>query len=135
RYDDDAIFVGVWADDPRPDLVRALVTRRDVDSFADAVTVAVGSYHDRGTAYAFQLNAAGVQRDMLLFDDSNMDDTWDAVWTGNARVTPSGGTADYRIPLSQLRFADRDAQEWCFQVVRLIGRTGEQDAWSPWPRS
>ena len=134
-YDDDAIFVGVWADDPRPDLIRALLTRRDVDAPADAVIVAFDSYHDRRTAYAFQLNAAGVQRDMMLFDDSNQDDTWDAVWTGNATMTARGWTAEYRIPLSQLRFASSESQEWGFQIVRLIGRTGEQDSWSPWPRS
>ncbi|HEX2686559.1 MAG TPA: DUF5916 domain-containing protein [Kofleriaceae bacterium] len=134
-YDDDAIFVGVWADDPHPEQIRALLTRRDVDSPADAITVAFDSYHDRRTAYAFQLNAAGVQRDLLLFDDSNQDDTWDAVWTGNVAMTPAGWTAEYRIPLSQLRFASHDAQEWGFQIVRLIGRTGEQDSWSPWPRS
>jgi hypothetical protein len=134
-YDDEAVFVGVWADDPRPDLIRALLTRRDVDSTADAVTVAFDSYHDRRTAYAFQLNAAGVQRDMLMFDDVSTDDTWDAVWTGNVAVTDSGWTAEYRIPLSQLRFADTESQEWGFQLLRLIGRTGEQDSWSPWPRS
>ena len=134
-YDDDAIYVGVWADDPRPDLIRALLTRRDVESSADAVIVAFDSYHDRRTAYAFQLNAAGVQRDMLLFDDSNQDDTWDAVWTGDVAVTPRGWTAEYRIPLSQLRFASGEVQEWGVQLVRVIGRTGEQDAWSPWPRS
>jgi hypothetical protein len=134
-YDDEAIFVGVWADDPQPELIRALLTRRDVDGPADAITVAFDSYHDRRTAYAFQLNAAGVQRDMLLFDDSNQDDTWDAVWTGNVAVTASGWTAEYRIPLSQLRFATSEVQEWGLQLVRLIGRTGEQDSWSPWPRS
>jgi hypothetical protein len=134
-YDDDAVYVGVWADDPRPDLIRALLTRRDVDAPADAITVAFDSYHDRRTAYAFQLNAAGVQRDMLLFDDTNTDDTWDAVWTGDVAVTASGWTAEYRIPLSQLRFASADHQEWGFQILRVIGRTGEQDTWSPWPRS
>jgi len=134
-YDDEAIFVGVWAEDPHPELIRALLTRRDVDSPADAVTIAFDSYHDRRTAYVFQLNAAGVQRDMLLFDDTNQDDSWDAVWTANASVTASGWTAEYRIPLSQLRFASADSQEWGFQLVRLIGRTGEQDSWSPWPRS
>jgi len=89
-YDDEAVFVGVWAEDPRPELIRALLTRRDVDSGADAITIAFDSYHDRRTAYAFELNAAGVQRDMLLFDDSNSDDTWDAVWTGNVAVTSNG---------------------------------------------
>jgi hypothetical protein len=133
-YDDDAIYVAVWADDPQPDLIRALLTRRDVDAPADAVTVAFDSYHDRRTAYAFQLNAAGVQRDMLMFDDSNSDDTWDAVWTGDVAMTAQGWTAEYRIPLSQLRFSS-DNQEWGFQILRVIGRSGEQDTWSPWPRS
>ncbi|HET7504113.1 MAG TPA: DUF5916 domain-containing protein [Kofleriaceae bacterium] len=134
-YDDEAIYVGVWADDPRPDLIRALLTRRDVDAPADSVMIAFDSYHDRRTAYGFQLNAAGVQRDVLIFDDSASDDTWDAVWTGNVARTPTGWTAEYRIPLSQLRFASTDAQEWGFQIVRMLGRTGEQDSWSPWPRS
>ena len=134
-YDDDAVFVGVWADDARPDLIRSLLTRRDVDAPADTVTVQFDSYHDRRTAYAFQLNAAGVQRDLLLFDDSSQDDTWDAVWTGDVATTATGWTAEYRIPLSQLRFARNDTQEWGLQVVRVIGRTGEQDSWSPWPRS
>jgi hypothetical protein len=134
-YDDDAIYVGVWADDPQPELIRALLTRRDVEAPADSLIIAFDSYHDRRTAYAFQLNAAGVQRDMLLFDDTNQDDTWDAVWTGNVAVTQSGWTAEYRIPLSQLRFASADSHEWGFQIVRTIGRTGEQDSWSPWPRS
>jgi hypothetical protein len=134
-YDDEAIYVGVWADDPRPDLIRALLTRRDVDAPADAVTIEFDSYHDRRTAYAFQLNAAGVQRDVLLFDDTSQDDTWDAVWIGDVAVTPAGWTAEYRIPLSQLRFSSNEAQEWGFQLVRVIGRTGEQDSWSPWPRS
>nr|HEX4314586.1 DUF5916 domain-containing protein [Kofleriaceae bacterium] len=134
-YDDDAIYVGVWADDPDPGAVRRLLTRRDVDAPADAVIIGFDSYHDRRTAYAFQLNAAGVQRDMLMFDDTNQDDTWDAVWTGNSAITDTGWTAEYRIPLSQLRYAAGDLHEWGFQVVRTVARTQEQSAWSPWPRS
>jgi hypothetical protein len=133
-YDDEAIYVGVWADDPEPEQIRAQLTRRDVDALADAIVVSFDSYHDRRTAYAFQLNAAGVQRDMLLFDDQNQDDTWDAVWTGNSAITPHGWTAEFRIPLSQLRYAD-DNKEWGMQIVRVVGRTTEQTTWSPWPRS
>ena len=111
-YDDRAIYVGVWADDPRPDLIRALLTRRDVDAPADAVIVAFDSYHDRRTAYAFQLNAAGVQRDMLLFDDNKQDDTWDVVWTGETSVHDHGWCAEFRIPFNQLWFSGGDVQEW-----------------------
>jgi uncharacterized protein DUF5916 len=134
-YDDEAIYVGVWADDPDPRQIRRLLTRRDVDSPADAIAVGIDSYHDRRTAYVFQLNAAGVQRDMLLFDDSNMDDTWDAVWTGDVSITDKGWTAEFRIPLNQLRFGENETHEWGLQVMRTVSRTQEQASWSPWPRS
>lgn len=134
-YDDSAIYVGVWAGDPEPAKIRRTLTRRDVDGIADAVLVGIDSYHDRRTAYVFQLNAAGVQRDTLLFDDSDGDDTWDAVWTGNAAVSDQGWTAEFRIPLNQLRFVGRERQEWGFQVIRVVARTREEAAWSPWPRT
>ncbi len=134
-YDDEAIYVGVWCADPEPQKIRQLLTRRDVDVPADYVVLGIDSYHDRRTGYAFQLNAAGVQRDSIIFDDNNQDDTWDAVWTGNSAITPSGWTAEYRIPLSQLRYDSGDTNVWGLQLVRFIGRTQEQDAWSPWPRS
>lgn len=134
-YDDRALYVGVWADDPHPERIRKLLTRRDVDGPADAIAIGFDSYHDRRTAYVFQLNAAGVQRDMLLFDDTKQDDTWDAVWTGDVSTQPTGWTAEFRIPLNQLRFAGGDTQEWGFQVLRVVGETQEQASWSPWPRS
>jgi len=134
-YDDHAIYVGVWCSDPDPDKIRRLLTRRDVDANADAIAIAIDSYHDRRTAYMFQLNAAGVQRDMLLFDDTQADDTWDAVWTGDVAVDNGGWTAEFRIPLNQLRFSERDAHEWGFQILRNVARTKEQTSWSPWPRS
>ncbi|HSN29773.1 MAG TPA: DUF5916 domain-containing protein [Kofleriaceae bacterium] len=134
-YDNDAVYVGVWAHDPEPSKIKALLVRRDADSSADAIAIGFDSYHDKRTAYVFQLDAAGVQRDMLLFDDQSQDDTWDAVWTGDAAITPDGWTAEYRIPLNQLRFPNGDKQEWGFQVTRVIGRTSEQEAWNPWPRS
>ncbi|MBA3395258.1 MAG: carbohydrate binding family 9 domain-containing protein [Deltaproteobacteria bacterium] len=134
-YDDHALYVGVWLDDPAPAKIRKLLTRRDVDVNADAVLVGIDSYYDRRTAYVFQLNAAGVQRDMLLYDDSQSDETWDAVWTGNVSVGTTGWTAEFRIPLNQLRFSGADTHQWGLQVVRNVARSQEQSAWSPWPRS
>src|SRR5262245_20817275 len=125
-YDDEAIYVGVWANDPEPAKIRRTLTRRDVDALADAVIIGIDSYHDKRTAYVFQLNAAGVQRDMMLFDDVAQDDTWDAVWTGDVSMTSEGWTAEVRIPLSQLRFADGQQHEWGLQVVRMVARNQEQ---------
>jgi hypothetical protein len=134
-YDDDAVYVGVWADDPDPGHIRRLLHRRDIDSSADWIAIGFDSYHDHRTAFVFQLNAAGVQRDQLIFDDTTSDDTWDAVWTGETTVTDRGWTAEFRIPLSQLRFSSDELQQWGLQIVRIVGRTQEQSAWSPWPRS
>ncbi|HEY5948167.1 MAG TPA: DUF5916 domain-containing protein [Kofleriaceae bacterium] len=134
-YDDDAIYVGVWSTDPEPEKIRRTLTRRDVDALADAVMIGIDSYHDKRTAYVFQINAAGVQRDMMLFDDLSQDDTWDAVWTGDVAITKEGWTAEVRIPLNQLRFAGGEHHEWGLQVLRVIGRNQEQSTWSPWPRT
>jgi hypothetical protein len=134
-YDDHAIYVAVWAHDAHPEQIRRLLTRRDVDSISDVIAIGIDSYHDRRTAYVFQLNAAGVQRDMLVFDDVGSDDTWDAVWTGEAAIDRDGWTAEFRIPLNQLRFSGASSQEWGLQVVRMVARTQEQSAWSPWPRA
>ncbi len=134
-YDDAAIYVGVWADDANPSKIRRNLTRRDLDSVADSIVIGFDSYHDKRTAFVFQLSAAGVQRDMLVFDDSNSDDTWDAVWTGDVAITPAGWSAEFRIPLSQLRFSAAASHEWGFQIVRMVARTNEQSSWSPWPRT
>lgn len=134
-YDDNALFVGVWADDPEPAKIRRLLTRRDVQSPSDTIAVGIDSYHDRRTGYVFQLNAAGVQRDTILFDDMNEDETWDAVWTGRVATHAGGWTAEFRIPLNQLRFSAGTTHEWGLQIVRTVARTQEQSAWSPWPRA
>lgn len=134
-FDDDSLYVAVWATDPDPTRVRATLARRDAQAQADVITVEVDSDHDHRTAYGFQLSAAGVQTDFLLYDDQQQDASWDAVWEGAANVDEHGWTAELRIPLNQLRFTGSTDLEWGFQVVRTVSRTQEQSAWSPWPRS
>jgi hypothetical protein len=134
-YDDDALYVGVRAMDDEPEGIRGLLTRRDVASQSDWLMVGIDSYHDRRTAFVFAINPAGVQRDMLIYDDALEDTSWDAVWTAATQVTADGWVAEFRIPLSQLRFAAMDQQEWGLQVIRLVARSGEETAWTPMPRS
>lgn len=134
-YDDVAVYIAVWAHDTQAQHIRGLLTRRDEESPSDNLMVALDTYFDRRTAFAFGLNAAGVQRDALIFDDSDFDDTWDAVWSGAVARSSSGWTAEYRIPLSQLRFSGAPEQTWGVQVVRYVARTGEEDVWASWPRA
>jgi len=131
-YDDGAIYVGMRMHDAQPDRIGAPLGRRDANLTGDWAYVAIDSYHDRRTAFVFSINPAGVLRDMLMYDDVNEDDSWDAVWAGAASRDETGWTAEFRIPLSQLRYAaDRETQEWGLQFGRTHHRTGEEVFWNP----
>ncbi|MEP6860951.1 MAG: DUF5916 domain-containing protein [Deltaproteobacteria bacterium] len=70
---------------------------------------------------------------MLLFDDTNQDLGWDAVWEGATSIDELGWVAEFRIPFTQLRFERRDVQDWGIQVQRFVQRTQEVTYWSPTP--
>ena len=133
-YDNSSVYIGVRAFDDQPGRIVRRLTRRDEDSSSDWIYVSIDSYHDRRTAFVFGLNAAGVQRDLLMFNDVQSDVSWNAVWEGGARVDPEGWVAEFRIPLSQLRFSGAPDQTWGFQVSRFVQRINERTFWSPRPR-
>ena len=132
-FDNEAIYVGVWAHDDSPSEIRGMLTRRDQDSTSDWVIVAIDSHDDKRTAYGFALNPAGVQFDMMLLNDVEEDAGWDAVWEGATTTDVTGWVVEFRIPFSQLRFANRPLHEWGIQVQRIVQRTREITFWSPAP--
>ncbi len=135
-YDDDAIYVGVRMFDAHPDSIAAQLARRDASGiYSDWVHVMIDSYHDRRNAYRFSVNPRGVKKDVLEYNESSEDINWDAVWDVATTIDSLGWVAEYRIPLSQLRFgseAEGEARVWGFQVQRDIARRNERDSWSPW---
>ena len=50
------------------------------------------------------MNPAGVKQDKYYFNDGNEDQGWDAVWDVVVAARADGWSAEFRIPLSQLRF-------------------------------
>jgi len=135
-FDDTHLYVGVRAHDPHPDQIVARLSRRDTMPPSDRIAVTLGTVHDRRTAFEFEVNAAGVERDARRFDDTGYDATWDAVWDTEVQIDDDGWSAELAIPLSQLRFAegDADADEpavWDLQVMRYIERYNEVAYWAP----
>ena len=133
-YDDGALYIGIRAYDTEPEKIVGQLTRRDLYSPSDWLVVSIDSYYDRRTAFEFRVNPAGVERDAFRFDDRNMDDSWNAVWDVATSVDDEGWTAEFRIPLSQLRFSEAPEQVWGFNVVRIIQRKNETDLWKPIPK-
>jgi hypothetical protein len=130
-YDDGAIYIGIRAYDSEPDKIVGQLTRRDQHSPSDWLVVSIDSHHDRRTAFEFRVNPSGVERDAFRYDDRNMDNSWNAVWDVSTSVDEEGWTAEFRIPLSQLRFSPAPEQVWGFNITRIIQRKNETDLWKP----
>jgi hypothetical protein len=124
-----AIFVAVRALDPKPDKIVGILTRRDADSPSDWIRVLIDSYHDRRTAYEFAVNPVGVKQDSYRFNDQDEDRGWDAVWDVAVARDAEGWSAEFRIPISQLRFDPKNGGTLGFAVVRQIGRLNETATW------
>ena len=134
-YDDDAIYIGVKALDTHPDSIAAQLARRDAGGYSDWIYVNIDSYHDRRTSVRFATNPKGVQQDAFTSNDNQSDGNWDAVWDVGTRIDSDGWTAEFRIPLSQLRYgsaAPGSERIWGFQVHRDIARKNERMTFSPW---
>jgi hypothetical protein len=134
-YDDHNVYVMVRAFDPSPDSIVGLLSRRDQYTPSDRVSVMIDSYHDRRTAYGFSVNPAGVQRDWYVYNDGEEDLTWDAVWDVRTSVDARGWTAEFRIPLNQLRFPEQNEHTFGMMFVRDVQRSGERDTWPVLRRS
>ncbi|MEO7735929.1 MAG: DUF5916 domain-containing protein, partial [Kofleriaceae bacterium] len=136
-YDDQYLYVGArMRHAPGLGQVTGLVHRRDRDSASDWFGVALDSVHDRRTAHEFRVNAAGVQRDVLLYADTNSDDTWDAVWDSGVTSSTDEWTAELRIPMSVLRIrAGQGEQAWGINFVRVDQAPSETDRWHVVARS
>ncbi|HEY0971048.1 MAG TPA: DUF5916 domain-containing protein [Gemmatimonadales bacterium] len=135
-FDDEALWVGVRMYDSRPDSIAAQLARRDASGiYSDWLHVIIDSYRDRRTSFRFSVNPRGVQKDVYTSDDGDEDINWDAVWQVATRVDDEGWVAEYRIPLSQLRYGsapDGAERVWGFQVMRDVARRNERDSFSPW---
>src|SRR5437867_12827510 len=128
-YDDHTLYVFIPAFDPHPDSILKLLARRDVRAATDQLKIMIDSYHDRRNGFEFAVNPAGVKRDYAIYNDNQEDDAWDAVWDVATQVDSLGWTAEFRIPLSQLRYVPRGTNTFGFGIWRDIQRYTERESW------
>ena len=97
----------------------------------------IDSYHDHTTAFLFGVTASGVQSDgVFSYDGLVYDVQWDAVWEAGTAVTAAGWGAEFKIPLSALRFSLQEGEYvWGVNFRRYIARKNETDEWVMVPRN
>ena len=127
-YDNDNLYVAFKCYDHGPGDIRSILSRRD-EMAGDIAGIAIDSYHDKQTAYEFNVSASGQKVDLVHLGSYSWDFNWDAVWDGKAHVSDSIWTSEMQIPFSQIRFAPGKEQVWGIHVWRWIDRLNEESQW------
>lgn len=130
-YDEKNLYVFVRMFDPHPDSIMRALSRRDVRGPSDQIKLLIDSYNDRRSGFEFAVNPDGVKRDYSMSNDGNEDESWNGVWDVATQVDSLGWTAEFRIPLSQLRYT-RGTSTFGFGIWRDIERYRERTSWPLW---
>lgn len=127
-YDERNLYVFVRMFDPHPDSIMRALSRRDVRGPSDQIKLLIDSYNDRRSGFEFAVNPDGVKRDYSMSSDGNEDESWNGVWDVASTVDSLGWTAEFRIPLSQLRYT-AGTTAFGFGIWRDIERYRERSSW------
>ena len=132
-YDDQHLYFAIRAHDD-PAKVHRYPGRRDTFT-GDIVGICFDTYNQKRQGFEFDLTAGGSKLDLLLGNgETEWDTTWDAVWDGEVGHDDGGWNAEFRIPLSQLRYAPKEEQVWGMHAWRWIDRNQEEVQWQLIPR-
>lgn len=130
-YDAKFLYVGIRALDTEPDKIVKRMSRRDGFD-GDFVEINIDSYGDKRTAFSFTASVSGVKGDEYISNNGDdWDSTWDPIWYLRTSIDDQGWIAEFKIPLSQLRFANKENHTWGIQFTRRIFRTEERSTWQP----
>ena len=142
-YTDDAIYVAFVCFDDEPGEIVVSDARRDGDlGETDSVRFVFDTYQDTQNGFVFGTNPAGLEYDgQLTKGDSGgsmagggLNLNWDGVWEVKTRRGDFGWSAEFRIPLTTLRYPSREVQDWGANFERRILRRHEISYWSPLER-
>ncbi len=134
-YDNKNLYIAARCFDSEPDKIEKRMSRRD--GFAgDLIEVNIDSYHDLRTAFSFTASVSGVKGDEFISRDGNdWDRSWNPIWDVKTQIDSLGWTAELEIPLSQLRFSNKEEQIWGLQFMRHDFRNESRSNWEHIPQN
>ena len=156
-FDDQALYVGVWAFDSRADAITYGERIRDYEvNQSDAVVFVLDTYNDDQNGFVFGTTPTGIEYDGQVANEGRgggrfqgggfnsrqrfqsgsgggFNKNWDGSWTVATTTDDEGWYAEFRIPFNTLRYGNDNAT-WGFNVIRRIRRLNEESFWTPVPR-
>ena len=132
-FDDERLYVAFVCYEDRMDAVSAAVTQRDGGSMFDvddAVAILLDTYHDQRSCYAFAANMAGTRLDLRVADAGESQElAWDAIWDVAVKRHSDRWTAEFAIPIAELRFAPGESVVWGVDFLRNETPSRETSRW------
>jgi len=126
-YDNDNIYVALRMFDRHPELIRAVAKTRDGIEKDDWAAIYIDPSDDHQGAVYFQASPSGIQADGSVSADGRRIPGSGLHWTSVARKVPGGWIAEMSIPWTSLAIHGKNEVVMGFKVVRVTGRTGEED--------
>ncbi len=120
-YNEEFLYFAFYCYDKVPDQIRARLSDRDQIYRDDYIVIVLDPYGDNQNAYEFLVNPLGIQAD-LMRTGNNEDETFDAVWHSEGRITDFGYIIEAAIPFRILKFTENASNGWGLMLARNYPR-------------
>ena len=139
-YDEQTLYIGVWAYDSDPSQIIATQMARDGDlADDDYFQIILDTYMDRQNGILFATNPDGARYDAQVRNEgrsegrfnTNVLTDWNGVWDVYTSRNEEGWYAEMAIPWSTLRFEIGEDVNFGMNLERQIRRRNEQAFWAP----
>jgi hypothetical protein len=128
-YTNEAIYVAFVNFDSHPDSIANQLVGRDNTGNRDYCGITFCCYRDGINGFGFYSSPAGEQRDVRIGGDE-YDESWNAVWACETKITDRGWTAEFKIPYAALRFPQKEEQLWDVNFEREVRRKRHVGHWN-----
>lgn len=139
-YDENNIYVAaICKDSIGKKGIRVQDLRRDFGfGENDVIGIQFDAQNTKQYAVTFQTTPYGNQRDAQIFNDSNIDQDWNALWYVRTSRSEEGYIAEFAIPFKSIRYDKPEIGKtvsWGFTIFRLARRDYEQTVFPSIPQS
>ena len=123
-YDDRFFYVSFWCQDPDISKLRAPFVDRDgINDDQDYVGILLDVENTNHSAIDFWIGPRGIQADSVFNEGTfNEDFGPDYFWESAGRIGADSWSVEVAIPLSSLRYPEKDPQDWALALYRIYPR-------------
>ena len=129
-YDEKNIYFFVEAFIPDSNLITQSGKRDLNNDRYDQVTIYIRPTDDETTAYCFTVNPSNVQKDEIILKNGAVRDlSWNAIWESSTTREKNKWVAEFKIPLKELKYQNKQVQHWGANFERYIRSKNEYSYW------